>query len=105
MLLRLDGRLATIFFNVVDSTAGALPVTSVDPHRDALPSGFTDIPEGSDRSWILERNLYGGTQPAYDADKMAGMPVGIQVVCPPWQEEKTLAIMAIVEQLVDYNSK
>lgn len=93
--------IGTILFNIVDSTAGVLPVTRVDPVRDAVPDNFL---AGSTGSWILEKKVYGGTDPAYDAKKMAGMPVGVQVVGRQFEEEKVLAMMKIVEGAVGYQA-
>lgn len=36
-------------------------------------------------------------KPIYDAQAMAGLPVGIQVVLPPWEEERCLGAMKVVE--------
>jgi hypothetical protein len=89
----------TVVYNVVDSTVGVLPVTRVDRSRDAIPSAFL---EGSPGSWILEKRVYGGTDPAYDADRMHGLPVGVQVVGPAWEEERVLGVMRLLENLVGY---
>lgn len=80
--------LATVMFNIVDSTAGVLPVTRVDAERDVAPENFL---EGSTGSWILEKKVYGGTEPAYDAAKMAGLPVAVQVVGRQYEDERVLA--------------
>lgn len=89
----------TILYNVVDSTVGVLPVTRVDAERDAAPA---DILTGSTGSWLLERRVYGTADPAYDASKMHGLPVGVQIVGQAWEEEKVLKIMELVEQSVKY---
>ncbi|BEI88930.1 uncharacterized protein CcaverHIS019_0202920 [Cutaneotrichosporon cavernicola] len=93
--------LATVMFNIVDSTAGVLPVTRVDAERDAAPANFL---EGSTGSWILEKKVYGGTDPAYDAAKMAGLPVGVQVVGRQFEDERVLALMKIIEGAVAYDA-
>jgi hypothetical protein len=46
---------------------------------------------------LLARAAYGGKNPVYDAVKMAGVPVGVQVVGKRWEEEKVLAMMEIVD--------
>jgi hypothetical protein len=86
-------------YNVVDSTVGVLPVTRVDRSRDDIPPAFL---EGSPGSWILEKRVYGGTDPAYDADKMHGLPVGVQVVGPAWEEERVLGVMRLLASLVKF---
>nr|XP_018999641.1 amidase [Kwoniella mangroviensis CBS 8507]OCF63102.1 amidase [Kwoniella mangroviensis CBS 8507] len=89
---------ATILFNVVDSTVGVLPVTHVDQNLDCHSPDYLADSEGS---WILEKRVY-GPGGAYDADKMHGLPVGVQVVGREWQEEKVLEMMKILEDLVGY---
>lgn len=93
--------IGTVLFNVVDSTAGVLPVTRVDPERDATPDNYL---AGSTGSWILEKKVYGGTDPAYDAKKMAGLPVGVQIVGRTFEEERVLALMKIVEGAMGYQA-
>lgn len=46
--------------------------------------------------------MYAGTDPAYDADKMHGLPVGIQVVGKAWEDEKVLGIMREISGAVQY---
>ncbi|ORY29336.1 amidase signature domain-containing protein [Naematelia encephala] len=92
----------TILFNVVDSTVGVLPVTKVDRDLDATPPDFL---HGSKGSWLLEKRVYGDDDPAYDADKMHGLPVGVQVVGRAWEEEKVLAMMKIVEDAVGFEAE
>lgn len=89
----------TVLFNMVDSTVGVLPITRVDSKTDSIPPDFLD---GSQGSKILEGRTYGGNDPAYDADKMHGLPVGVQLVAKPWEEEKVLAMMAQLEELIGY---
>lgn len=84
---------------MVDSTAGVVPVTRVDADRDALPPNFLD---GAQGSWLLNKKVYGTSDPAYDAKKMHGLPVGVQIVGRQWEEEKVLAAMKIVEDTAAY---
>ncbi|CAE7030466.1 hypothetical protein CFE70_004177 [Pyrenophora teres f. teres 0-1] len=82
----------TFLFNLLDYSAGIIPVTHVDPAKDALPSTFN------------AKKLNGVAQGAYkhyDADKMAGLPVAVQVVGRRLEEEKVLAIMERVEDALD----
>lgn len=93
----------TVLFSMVDSTVGVLPITKVDSALDTPPSEFL---RGSRGSKILERRTYGADPSvgggAYDADKMHGLPVGVQVVGKPWEEEKVLAVMKEIERLVRF---
>lgn len=93
--------IATMLFNVADSTVGVVPVTKVDREKDALPIDFLKESEGS---WILEKRVYKGSDPAYNAEKMHGLPVGIQLVGRPWEEEKVLAMMKVVDDVVNSES-
>jgi hypothetical protein len=88
---------------MVDSTVGVLPITRVDRTLDHLPPDFLDRSTGSN---ILEGRTYGSPPRdgggAYDADAMDGLPVGVQVVGRPWEEERVLALMKVLEGLVGY---
>ncbi|KAF4975232.1 hypothetical protein FZEAL_7939 [Fusarium zealandicum] len=78
----------TFMFNLLDYSAGTLPITHVDKTKDQLPAGFK------------LKNLNGIAQGAYklyDADAMHGLPVGVQVIGRRLEEEKVLAIMKRVE--------
>ncbi|ROT43645.1 amidase [Sodiomyces alkalinus F11] len=78
----------TFLFNLLDYTAGVLPVTHVDKALDQLPEDFNI------------RKLNGvarGAYKLYDATAMHGLPVGVQVVGRRLEEEKVLSIMKRVE--------
>jgi hypothetical protein len=69
---------ATMMFNAVDSPVGVIPVTRVDPAKDALIDG----------TWPASRTSNGGggsklvgraCAKAYDVQAMEGVPVGVQV--------------------------
>jgi len=84
----------TFLFNLLDYTAGIIPVTKVDASLDQLPGSF-DL-----------RKLNGvarGAYKHYDATKMAGLPVGVQVVGRRLEEEKVLAVMSRVEDALEKN--
>ena len=78
----------TFMFNLLDYTSGVLPVTHVDRALDQLPEGF-------DRAKL--NGVARGAYANYDADRMHGLPVGVQVVGQRLQEEKVLAAMKRVE--------
>ena len=70
-----------------------LPVTRVDRARDALGAhthadGAPFAPRNA-----VERGMYA----MYDAARMHGLPVGVQVVGARLEEEKVLAGMRLVE--------
>ncbi|KAJ8455019.1 hypothetical protein ONZ51_g12686 [Trametes cubensis] len=60
----------TFLFNILDYSAGVLPVTHVDKELDAL-----DTKAFKPRN-AIERDMY----QMYDSKKMHGLPVGVQVV-------------------------
>ena len=69
-------------------------MTHVDPATDALPASFN----------ISKLNgVARGAYKHYDAAKMAGLPVGVQVVGRRLQEEKVLAVMERIEDAMDKN--
>jgi Asp-tRNA(Asn)/Glu-tRNA(Gln) amidotransferase A subunit family amidase len=84
----------TFLFNILDYTAGVLPVTHVDRGLDQLPKAFN----------IKKLNrIAQGAYKLYDADAMHGLPVGVQVVGRRLEEEKVLAIMKRVEDALGEN--
>ncbi|CAA7267413.1 unnamed protein product [Cyclocybe aegerita] len=87
---------ATILYNVLDMPAGCLPVTRVDPSKDALTEEWTKGPGLG--SPVLEAGIYRGKQPLYNPEATKGMPVGIQLVGKKWEEEKVLAMMSVVDE-------
>nr|XP_019015143.1 amidase [Kwoniella pini CBS 10737]OCF53924.1 amidase [Kwoniella pini CBS 10737] len=91
---------STILFNVVDSTVGVIPVTRVNQALDTHPADYLNDSEGS---WLLEKRVY-DKDGAYDAEKMHGLPVGVQIVGREWQEEKVLGMMKILEGLGGYQA-
>lgn len=88
---------STILYNIVDSPAGIIPVTRVDPKLDALTEEWTVRGEGKGQgSSQVEARLYnqGGV---YDVEAMAGLPVGVQVAGKSWEEEKVVEMMKVVD--------
>ncbi|PHH83989.1 hypothetical protein CDD83_2678 [Cordyceps sp. RAO-2017] len=78
----------TFLFNLIDYSAGVIPVTHVDRFKDRLPSSFN------------VRKLNGAARSAYDlydADAMHGLPVGVQVIGRRLEEEKVLTLMERIE--------
>ncbi|KAF2748496.1 amidase signature enzyme [Sporormia fimetaria CBS 119925] len=84
----------TFLFNLLDYTVGVIPVTHVDAQKDKLPADF----KMSELNGVAR-----GAYKHYDAEKMAGLPVGVQIVGQRLEEEKVLAIMERVEDALDKN--
>ncbi|KAJ7074358.1 amidase [Mycena amicta] len=86
-------------FNVVNSPSGCIPVCKVDPEKDMLTEEWS---RGKTTS-VVQKALYQGSKPFYDAVAMKGMPVGVQVVGRKWEEEKVLAMMHVVDDALGKN--
>ncbi|KAF2875867.1 amidase signature domain-containing protein [Massariosphaeria phaeospora] len=82
----------TFLFNLLDYSAGVMPVTHVDALKDQLPASF---------NFSQLNGVAKGAYKHYDAAKMAGLPVGVQVVGRRLEEEKVLAVMGRVEEALD----
>ncbi|KAG6860721.1 hypothetical protein C0995_008164 [Termitomyces sp. Mi166 len=80
----------TLLFNLLDYTAGVLPVTHVNALQDELPRTFR--PRNN-----IEKSVY----KMYDAKAMDGLPVGVQVIGKRLEEEKVLCGMNIIEYCLD----
>ncbi|KDQ12989.1 hypothetical protein BOTBODRAFT_56307 [Botryobasidium botryosum FD-172 SS1] len=89
---------ATILYNIVDSPVGIIPVLRVDPAKDQITDEWRKF--GAHGSVLLENELYhlDGGDAYYDPEKMAGLPVGIQLVGRRWEDEKLLAMMHVVDK-------
>lgn len=100
-MVKLSCRIATIMFNVCDSTVGVLPVTRVTDDDVVEDTDYPDhLPSLSP---ILEKRVYGNGG-VYNASAMKGLPVGIQVVGRAYEEEKVLKMMKVVEELVRFQT-
>ncbi|KAG9125059.1 hypothetical protein FRC07_009129, partial [Ceratobasidium sp. 392] len=111
---------STIAWNVIECPVGVVPVTRVDSVKDEagmewLERGRTEGPvlggtgdSVRTPSYMLERAVYGEGKrmlqplddpvPVYDSKKMAGLPVGVQIVGRPWEDEKVLHVMEILDR-------
>lgn len=90
---------STILYNVLELPVGAIPVTRVDPAQDQLTPDWYK-PESSEASPLIQRFLYKGDGAIYNADKMAGLPVGIQVVGKRWEDEKVIEMMKVIDSAI-----
>lgn len=69
-----------------------IPVTHVDKVLDKLPETF---------QFGSLNGVAKGAYQHYDAEKMHGLPVAVQIVGQRLQEEKVLTIMERVEKALD----
>ncbi|KAK3726030.1 hypothetical protein LTR37_000178 [Vermiconidia calcicola] len=82
----------TFLFNLLDYTCGILPVTHVDPSLDMLsPTVKVNNMNGVAR----------GAYKHYDAIRMAGLPVAVQIVGRRLEEEKVLGCMEQLEAALE----
>ena len=67
-------------------------MTHVDKELDRLPAGFQ-----------MEKlnGIAQGAYRLYDAAAMHGLPVGVQVIGRRLEEEKVIAVMARLEEMLD----
>jgi fatty acid amide hydrolase len=87
----------TFLWNLLDYSAGVLPVSHVDPKKDGLSAPYKTVLKQLGANHAIAR----GAWKHYDAAKMAGLPTAVQVVGRRWQEEKVLGYMAAVEQALE----
>jgi Asp-tRNA(Asn)/Glu-tRNA(Gln) amidotransferase A subunit family amidase len=76
----------------LDLPAGVLPVTKVDESLDSLPQSFSSTPE-----YQAMNSLARGAYSVYDAKKMHGLPLGVQIAGRRMEEEKVLEGMKVIE--------
>ncbi|EMD38846.1 hypothetical protein CERSUDRAFT_104159 [Gelatoporia subvermispora B] len=94
----------TILYNIIDNPVGTVPVTHVDAVLDVHTAEWSDPKaSGGHGSRIYERMLYEAGMTSkfkkgyYDAKRMEGLPVAVQVVGRQWEDEKVLAMMRVVD--------
>lgn len=87
----------TILYNVVDTTAGVVPVTFVDEIVDVVTPEW--LARGQQGSPMVEDRVY-GKNGVYDSVSMKGLPVGVQIVGAAWEEEKVIEMMRVVDTLL-----
>ncbi|KAF2723552.1 amidase signature enzyme [Polychaeton citri CBS 116435] len=84
----------TFLWNLLDYTAGIVPVTHVDAKADALS-------EQAQKDVKKMNGVARGAYKHYDAVAMEGLPVAVQVVGRRLQEEKVLAVMELLEDALE----
>jgi fatty acid amide hydrolase len=77
----------TFLWNLLDYTAGVLPITKVDAVSDALNA-----------EWKPPNGVAKGAYKHYDSVAMEGLPCAVQVVGRRLHEERVLGYMHVVEQ-------
>jgi Asp-tRNA(Asn)/Glu-tRNA(Gln) amidotransferase A subunit family amidase len=77
----------TFLWNLLDYSAGVLPITKVDRDEDKWTGKLKDL-----------NGVARGAYMHYDANKMHGLPVGVQIVGGRLCEERVLAAMEVVEE-------
>lgn len=87
----------TFLWNLLDYSAGVLPVGHVDAVRDALVAPYKTALKRLGCDHAVAR----GAWKHYDSVKMAGLPTAVQVVGRRWQEEQVLGYMAVVERALE----
>lgn len=84
----------TFLFNLLDYSVGVLPVTHVDPSKDMTTPAEVKAAMG-------KNGVAKGVWQYYDAVKMAGLPVGVQVIGRRLEEEKVLGVMQRLEAALE----
>ncbi|KAJ5389081.1 uncharacterized protein N7496_000149 [Penicillium cataractarum] len=87
----------TFLWNLLDYSAGVLPVGHVDAVRDASVAPYKTVLKRLGCDHAIAR----GAWKHYDSVKMAGLPTAVQVVGRRWQEEQVLGYMAVVEKALE----
>jgi len=90
--------MGTLVYNVLDLPAGCLPVTRVNPSLDAVTEDWFQGPGHG--SSLFENGIFKGQNALYNPESLAGMPVGLQVVCKKWEEEKLLQVMSLIDDIL-----
>lgn len=78
-----------VLFNVLDYSAGVMPITRINKIRDKLPP------------WFRARNaIERSNHRMYNSEAMDGLPVGVQVVGRRLDEERDLEGMKLIHGLM-----
>ncbi|EEP76834.1 conserved hypothetical protein [Uncinocarpus reesii 1704] len=93
----------TFLFNMLDYSAGVVPVGHVDRTKDALVTSDGRPAKKNSYKRILkelgaDNTVSRGAWKYYDADAMHGLPTAVQIVGGRWHEERVLGYMEVVER-------
>mmetsp|Transcript_24722 Transcript_24722/g.21889 ORF Transcript_24722/g.21889 Transcript_24722/m.21889 type:complete len:123 (+) Transcript_24722:1529-1897(+) len=83
----------TFVFNLLDFPAGIVPITTVKDGEDVYPDNID--PHRDEISKAEKQNMKGSV----------GMPVGVQVVTAPHQDEECLNVMIQIEKEIKFFEK
>lgn len=75
--------------NLLDYSAAVLPVTVADKHVDSVDTSYAPMNELDEKNWRW-----------YDPEAYDGAPVGVQIVCKKYEEEKVWAIAQILDKIL-----
>ncbi|KAK0566138.1 hypothetical protein OC844_000882 [Tilletia horrida] len=99
----------TSIYNVMDNAVSTIPVTRVDAEIDSHRPPTRKSPK-IQQAWtrwskdgevqnqcspVVNFNLY--TRGRYDAKRMHGLPMGVQIVCRTYAEETALGLMRLLD--------
>ena len=84
----------TFLWNLLDYTAGIIPVTKVDVEKDGLVDGAIEGKKIERLNGVVQGAYSNGH---YDVHQMKNLPVAVQVVGRRLEEEKVLGVMKRVE--------
>lgn len=91
----------TFLFNLLDYSAGVVPVSHVDPAKDSLPKAGKNAYRKVLKELGYDNAIAQGAWMHYDAAKMAGLPTAVQIVGRRLEEERVLGFMASVEAALE----
>ncbi|SOV03178.1 related to amidase (acetamidase) [Ustilago sp. UG-2017a] len=87
---------STVLYNIVRAPVAVLPVLRVDPAFDSQKEKEFEHATADWKSTSKVCNFL-LDKTAYDAKKMAGLPVCVQVVTRPYHKEKAIGIMRLLD--------
>ncbi|PWN43803.1 amidase signature enzyme [Ceraceosorus guamensis] len=100
---------STFLYNVLDTSVAIVPVTRVDAKVDRAtykdpsplwgPKAHSDIARAAFKSTsgVLSWRIYSGKKALYNAEQSHGLPVAVQVITRPREDEKALGLMRLVD--------
>ncbi|KAI1937716.1 hypothetical protein LOZ66_003997 [Ophidiomyces ophidiicola] len=96
----------TFLWNLLDYSAGVIPVDHVDRVQDKLMGpNVTPAKKNTYKSCLKELGadnaVSRGAWKYYDANAMHGLPTAVQIVGRRWQEERVLGYMEAVEKALE----
>ncbi|KAH8807797.1 acetamidase [Xylogone sp. PMI_703] len=88
----------TSIWNLVDWPATTVPVTTVTKEKDGIESQEWKSHKGRNKADIFNKQQY-------DFNLVKGMPIGVQVICGKYEEEKCIAVSKVIDNLVNKSSE